>query len=232
MAQLKQLMAAWVQPGEKRRRVLMTIIGVVLCGVSVGFCKEAALGLGTYQTMCHGVYRTFPTVSEGLLYAIISGILLIATFIYDRHYIGFGTLINMFLLGYVAEWTYRFLHMLIPDVTTLFPLGFIECSLGQILLLAIAVVILCFSLALYMVADLGIAAYDAIALYLVRKGIGKFRVIRICTDCICVLIGWALGQAPGVYTVIAAFMLGPFTSFFMEHVAKPLRYGRKPNKAA
>ncbi|MCD8084958.1 MAG: hypothetical protein LUF28_01265 [Clostridiales bacterium] len=41
----------------------------------------------------------------GILYTCINLVLLAGMFVVDRHYIGLGTLINLFLIGYVAQYT-------------------------------------------------------------------------------------------------------------------------------
>jgi len=226
MTDLKSLVIPWIRPGEQRRRVLMTVFGVLLCGVGVGVCKEAELGVDSFQSLCHGIYHAFPG-NEGTTYVLINAVLLAAVLIYNRRYIGLGTLINMFLLGYVADGTHQLLQKLVPDAKALAPLGFVDVSVGQLCFLVIALVILCFSCALYITANLGVSTYDAIALQLEKMGLGKYRVLRICTDAICVAVGWVLGAVPGVCTIITTFMLGPLTSFFMDEVGKPLRYGKK-----
>lgn len=204
---------AWSASAENKRRVLMTVIGVLVCGFGVSLCRMAGFGVDPFQALCSGIYRTFPNVPQGNLYVIINGVLLVAVLLYHRAYVGLGTLVNMFLLGYVADGGERLMRSIFPAVTL--P--------GQVAFLGVAILVLCFSSALYIASDLGVSTYDAVALQLERMKLGSYRWLRICTDLVCVGIGFALGEAPGVCTIITALLLGPLTSFFMRTVAMPLR---------
>lgn len=208
----------WMGEAENRRRTLMTVIGVLVCGFGVSLCEKANFGVDPFQALCHGIYRTVAGTPDtvGWLYVLINAVLLVAVLIYHRHYVGLGTLINMFLLGYVAQGGKALLDMLFPVVN----------MAGQIAFLAAAILVLCFSSSLYITADLGVSTYDAVALQLERMKLGHYRFLRILTDLVCVGIGWALGEMPGVCTIITALMMGPLTSFFMKTVAQPLRKGK------
>ena len=211
-ASLKQFLV----PGEPRRRVIMTVCGVLLSGFCVSLCRMADFGVDPFQCLCSGIYMHSP-IAQGTTYTIINALLLIAVLIYNRHYVSLGTLINMFLLGYVADGGEQLMHSIFPVVTL--P--------GQIAFLVIALVLLCFASAMYITADYGVSTYDAIALHLSAKKLGPYRIIRIITDLICVGIGFALGYTPGVATIITALCMGPLTSLFREKVTDGMRAGKK-----
>ena len=78
--------------------------------------------------------------------------------IFDRHYIGIATFINLFLLGYIIQFTYEFLQTVIVD----------PAIWVRVLCLVVGVVIICFGSAFYMTADLGVSTYDAVALIIVN----------------------------------------------------------------
>ena len=207
----------------KTRRILMSILGVVICGVSVGIFKTAALGIDPFQTFMSGVDKVIP-ISFGTLYVITNVVLLTFSLVVDRHNIGLATFINLFLLGYIVEWSYAFFQGLFPDPT----------MIGRIALLAVGVVVICFSSALYMTADLGVSTYDAVAIVMAGKWkVAKFKYCRIMTDLVCVLTGCglfllgggALKDVPtiaGVGTIITAFFMGPLIEVFNVTVARPM----------
>ena len=101
-------------------------------------------------------------------------------------------------------------------------------------LLLAGVVVICFSSALYMTADLGVSTYDAVAIVMAGKWkVAKFKYCRIMTDLVCVLTGCvlfllgggALREIPtlaGIGTIITAFFMGPLIEFFNVTVARPL----------
>lgn len=205
-----------------RRRLLMSLCGVVICAISVGIFKEAALGVDPFQSFAAGLDAIIP-LPFGTVYMLANIVLLLFSLIVDRHYIGIATFINLFLLGYITQFTYGLLQKWIP-----------EPNLAQrIVCLVIGIVIICFSSALYMTADLGVSTYDAIALILSNKWkIGKFKYVRICCDIVCVLTGCGLfllaggkiKEIPtivGVGTIITAFFMGPLIEVFNVKIARP-----------
>lgn len=201
----------------------MSLFGVIICAISVGIFKIAALGVDPFQSLMSGLDKLIP-ISFGTLYVIVNAILLLFSLIADRHYIGIATFINLFLLGYITQWTYEFLQTVIVNPSMII----------RLLCLLVAIVIICFGSALYMTADLGVSTYDAVALILVNKWhIGQFKYIRIVTDVICVLLGAGLfllgggkiAKIPtiiGVGTIITAFFMGPLIEVFNQKVAIPM----------
>lgn len=208
----------------------MSLLGVIICAISVGIFKIAALGVDPFQSFMAGLDAIVP-IKFGTLYMITNAVMLLFALIFDRHYIGIATFINLFLLGYITQFSYEFLQTVIVDPSI--PV--------RILCLVVGVVIICFGSALYMTADLGVSTYDAVALIIVNTWKkGKFQYVRIITDLVCVILGIALflmSGAPlqkvptivGVGTIITAFFMGPLIEFFNVHVARPfLNAGKKP----
>ena len=207
----------------KMRRIMMSLFGVLICAVSVGIFQLAALGVDPFQSLMSGLDQLIP-ISFGTLYVIVNLILLSFSLLTDRHNIGIATFINLFLLGYVTQFTYDLLQKLFPAPTLLF----------RIACLLIGIVIICFGSALYMTADLGVSTYDAVAIVLANKWkIAKFKFCRIGTDLICVIAGiivFLLGGGTissiptivGVGTIVTAFFMGPLIEFFNEKIARPL----------
>lgn len=205
---------SYLRPGYERRRVLMTIVGVCVTGIAAGFIKCAAFGVDPYQCLCNGIHNVIP-ISYGTLYMLINLATLILVLFLNWRYIGLGTLINMFLLGYIIDGTEQLLLMLAPSPSVALRLVY----------LAAGFVIVCFAASMYFAANMGVSTYDAIALHLAAKKVGPFRIIRIITDCLCVLTGFVLGWMPGIGTIIFALGTGPLISFFNDHFATPLLNG-------
>ena len=227
---------------EMKRRVLMTIAGVCICGLSVGMFSFSNLGLDPFQVFAHGTWH-LTHMGFGTFYALMNIVL------------GLGTVINLFGVGYMAEfseWVIRhFVH------TEAFGVRFLFLVLG--------IVVMCLSSAIYFTADLGVSTYDAVALTIAERTRFQFRTIaertrfqfryiRITTDLVCVVTGWVVldltrlssfpkgGSAPqillwslggtvGVGTIITAFFMGPLIAYFNRKVAEPMRYGRQTGAA-
>ena len=214
------------KPANLRRRIVMALIGMAIAGISVGIFKRAFFGVDPFQCFCNGVANVVP-ISFGTLYMLINAVLLVIDFFLDRHYIGISTFINLFLVGYAVEFSENLLARLFGDLDL--P--------GRILLLAIGIITTCIAAALYYDADLGVSTYDAIPLHIADKKpkiagrVIPFKVIRIISDLICVLIGFLLGVMPGIGTVITALFMGPLITFFRRTISGPLLHmGEKPEQ--
>ena len=205
------------------RRVLMSLFGVIICAVSVGIFKIAALGVDPFQSLMAGLDKLIP-IKFGTLYVIVNVVLLSFSLITDRKNIGIATFINLFLLGYITQFTYEYLQTVIVNPSYVVRLA---CLL-------IAIVIICFGSALYMTANLGVSTYDAVAIVFAYKWkLGKFQYIRICTDLVCVIsgavifliAGGKINEIPtiiGIGTIITAFFMGPLIELFNVKIARPL----------
>lgn len=211
------------------KRVIMTIVGVLGGGVCVAFFRMSVFGVDPFQAFMSGVDAITPGISFGTLYVIINIILVSVALLFDRSKIGLGTFVNIFLLGYVVDYSHQALVMLFPTVNILM----------RILLLMIGVVVICITSALYFTANMGVSTYDAVALILADR-IRKlaFKYWRIITDFICVFIGISLfliagndrsqiATLIGIGTIVTAFFMGPLIAFFNKAIAEPLLYGKK-----
>ena len=195
----------------------MALGGMAAAGIAVGFFKRAFFGVDPFQCFCNGINQVIP-IGFGTLYMLINAVLLVIDFFLDRHYIGISTFINLFLLGYAAEFSEQMLAGWLGDP-----------GIGlRIAFLVIGIVVSCIAAAFYYTADLGVSTYDAIPLHIADrkpKLFGKvlpFRVIRIISDLICVGIGFALGFAPGIGTLITALFMGPLIAFFKKKLSDPM----------
>lgn len=207
----------------KSRRILMSLLGVVICAVSVGVFKIAALGVDPFQSLMSGLDLLVP-IPFGTLYVIVNLILLTFSLIVDRSKIGLATFINLFLLGYITEYTYAFLQTVLvaPSMAV------------RALCLLVGIVVICFGSALYMTADLGVSTYDAVAIALAGKWkLAPFQYCRIGTDVFCVIggvilflmTGGTVATIPtmaGIGTIITAFFMGPLIELFNVRIARPL----------
>ena len=207
---------------HKGKRICMSIFGVLVSGISVGFFRMAAFGVDPFQSFVSGLNTVIP-INFGTLYMIVNVILLIFGLIANRHNIGLATFINLFLLGYVVDFSNQVLLNIFPALQIL----------GRILFLIIGIVVMCLAASFYMTADLGVSTYDSIALILSDTWhLGQFRFCRIATDVVCVICGVGfyfisggtisgLGTVAGIGTVVTAFFMGPLIDWFNVHLARP-----------
>ena len=163
----------------KTKRILMSVLGVIVGGISVGFFKLAAFGVDPFQSFMSGMEKLIP-IDFGTLYVIVNACLLLFALVFDKHYINIATMVNLFLLGYVVDFSHNTLLTIFPEAS----------MVVRIICFIFGFVVLCLASSLYMTADLGVSTYDAIALILTNKWkLGKFKYIRIATDLVCVVLG-------------------------------------------
>ena len=67
----------------KCKRILMSIVGVTLCGMSAGIYKYAAFGVDPFQCFVFGVDAAVP-IAYGTLYVLLNAGLLIFSLLADR----------------------------------------------------------------------------------------------------------------------------------------------------
>lgn len=206
---------------NKIKRIIMTVAGMIFVGVAVGLLLHANLGTDPFTAAVSGAAKVF-NAAYGIMYGIIVALLLIAVFFLDKHYIGLGTVINIVIIGNVGDFTHRVLQKLY------------EADTWQIKVLTFlfAIILLCLASSLYIVSDLGVSSYDALSLIMSDKKIASYRICRVITDVVSVIIAFLLGarQQVGIGTIITAFCLGPITQFFIHTVANKILYGKEKSK--
>ena len=146
--------------------------------------------------------------------------LFVPQLLWGRRYIGLGTIINSFCIGFIVTFTGDAMTAVFGSADTL-PV--------QLLWVAVAVLVIALGCSLYQTADLGVAPYDALSLMLADRLPVPYFGCRVFTDALCAVLAFLLGGLIGLRTLICAFGLGPFVQFFTRHFSeKVLRY--KPEK--
>jgi uncharacterized membrane protein YczE len=153
--------------------------------------------------------------------------MLVVDWFLDRHYIGVATFINLFLTGYIVDFSQQTISHLCPEPGLVL----------RVLFLTVGVVLMCFASSLYMTADLGVSVYDAIPIVISNRKGWPFKFVRISSDFVCVAIGTvcvllgAVGAPlPGLGTIITAFFMGPLVDFFNRRFSEPLLEGAGSNQ--
>ena len=206
-------------PEKFKPRIVMTVLGVFVCSMAVGLFKCSLFGVDPFQCFAMGSWgKLMPNYSYGFYYMAISILFLIVDLFLDKHYIGIATFINLFLTGYVVDFSVSLINRFLAEPT----------MVQRVLMLAAGILIICFGSSLYMTADLGVSVYDAIAIVIGNRTPIPFRFARIICDVICVSIGTICvlagavgGVLPGIGTIITAFFMGPLIDFFNRKFSEP-----------
>ena len=190
----------------------MSLVGITLTGCVVGVWNFLPLGADPFTVFVNGFATTFHS-SYGVWFYILTVFLLVFVFFANKKYIGVGTVFNLLCIGGIADGVNNLLH---SWVSAELPLG------AALAVMALNLVVLCFASSLYITSNLGVSAYDAMALMLADRHWFSFRVARVITDGLCVVIGILLGADIGTATILTAFFMGPLIQFFNRHVSEKL----------
>lgn len=197
------------------RRILGMIAGVVIIGVGIAVFKFSHLGNDSISALNLRIAELsgLPFSIENVLMNLC---LFVPQLIWGRRYIGLGTIINSFCIGFIVTFT--------SDVMTA-AFGTADTLPVQLFWVAVGVLVVAFGCSLYQTADLGVAPYDALSLMMAERLPVPYFGCRVFTDTLCAVIAFMLGGLIGLGTLICAFGLGPFVQFFTKHFSeKVLQY--------
>ena len=204
------------------KRLAMMLTGILFIGICVGSFRLSAFGVDAFTCMNLGI-SGFIHMSFGTWQLIMNAVILVVIFFTVRRCIGLGTIVNMVCVGYLADFIcWLFQDILIIAMTL--PL--------RIAALLIGMLFAGMGVALYMVADMGIAPYDAVGIIIEELTHNKLKYdkARVISDVAVVIIGVAfclmshgnLGLIIGIGTVCNAMFNGPLIQFFKTHVTEKM----------
>lgn len=201
---MERKIARWIagmrRPRMARRLACMTVS--ILC---MGLCVAVfdLIGLGTDPCSCMnlGISRVIG-MSFGTWQMLLNAMLLLLVIRYDPQKIGVGTIMNMVLVGYTAEF-FMGVFAGMPALHAM-PLGM------RLLLFVPTMALFLLVASIYMAADVGVVPYDAVPMILAaRTKKMSFRAVRMCWDVGALAIGFTLGATVGLVTLVTGFGLGP-----------------------
>ncbi|MBQ1993481.1 MAG: hypothetical protein II243_03330 [Lachnospiraceae bacterium] len=190
---------------------IMMLIAVIIMGLGVSLFVLVNLGTDPCSSMNYGVARQLG-ISFGNYQLIFNIVLLIIVIIFDRSLIGTGTIGNMVLVGYSAD----FFTFIWNDVLKINTDLTIAARIG---ILIPALMIFVISAAVYMNSGHGTAPYDSVPLIICRKlekATGKedlFKPVRLSVDLTSMVIGFFTGGEVGIMTVLMVILLAPTVSY-------------------
>lgn len=198
------------------------IIGIGFISIAVGLYRLSGFGVDAFTCMNLGISE-FLEMQFGTWQLIMNALILAVVFFTARECIGAGTIVNMVCVGYGAD----LLCWIVQDAAGL------EMTLPlQIGALAVGTIFASMGVAFYIVAEMGVAPYDSVALILEKLSRGKipFQYARVGSDIavviigviFCLLAGGNLWMIIGIGTICNACLNGPLIQFFRKHVSEPL----------
>jgi len=196
-------------------RLTLAIVGIFFIGIGVAFNAAAALGNDPIGIMYDGIRNVANLSPEQLGFAsnIVNISLAVLVLSQNRHYISIGTLIYIIPYGAIVDMGRKVYYTLFRIQTL--PTQMLGAALGCTLLYM--------GVAMYIVADIGLDPFTGVVMVLRDKCKKEFKLVKICFDIMCVLIGFVLGGKLGVITIITAVTAGPVIQIFADFIRVQLK---------
>ena len=200
------------------KRLILVILAVILMGFCLSFLVLADLGTDPCTLMNLAISKKLG-MSLGNWQALFNCFLFIFVILFGVDQIGFGTLANMFLVGYSLDF---FTWLWVKTGIALY----FDSAMVRYITFPFALLFFVFVAAVYMDVGLGTSPYDAMP-FIISKKLTKipFRVIRMGYDFLVIFVGWLFGGKVQIATILMALLLGPVISTIGKKLA-PLLNGR------
>ena len=199
------------------KNFFLMLISVTTMGFGVSLLKLTHFGTDPCSAMNYGVANKIG-LSFGTYQLLLNLVLLIFVILFNWRLIGTGTIGNMVVVGYSADFFTK-IWLDVCHIPT-------ELSLGvRIVILIPTLIIFVIAAACYMNSGCGMAPYDAIP-FIICSGIEKrgkkdwFKPVRFCLDLTAMLIGWFTGGETGLITVLMVITLAPTVAYVGEFFNK------------
>lgn len=189
-----------------KKKLILVVLSVIIMGFSLSFLNKTNLGTDPCTMFNLGISSNIG-ISLGTWQALFNCVLFLFVLAFDRSQIGWGTLANMFLVGYSFDFFTWLNGLWIPDVIY-------AGMTARILITIPALFVFIIAASTYMAVQLGTSPYDALP-FIIASRVKKipFKVIRIIWDVVICVTGYLLGSTLGIVSVIMAFALGPVISW-------------------
>lgn len=194
-------------------RVIILFAGLVVAHLGVSLFLLADLGSDPFNVMIQGLSRMMDIgfMTHGNTHMAISILIIIILLFVDKSYIRIGTLICMFCGGPIID----LFNLVLGNLIT--PESHIAL---RIVCNALGCVILACGMSVVIKSEAGTGPNDLVGVVISDKLHKKFSIVRMCVDGGFLLLGWLLGGAVGIGTIICLFLVGPVAGFFLPHSQK------------
>lgn len=181
-------------------RILRLFTGLFTYAVGIVFTINANLGLSPWDVFHKGLSNTIH-ITMGQASIFVGLALIIFDTIFGER-LGWGTLCNMFFIGFFMD--FLMLNHYIPVTHSI---------LNGVLMMLCGMLIIGIASYLYIGAGLGSGPRDGLMVALTKKTGKSVRLIRTIIEASALIIGYALGGYIGIGTFIMALITGYFVQF-------------------
>ena len=192
-----------------KKKIIICFIAVFGMGFFLSFLLMCKLGNDPCTFMNKSVSEKIG-MSFGNYQLIVNIVMLCIVLIFNRKLIGFGTLFNMILIGYYADffcWVWK----------KIIPASVFTTPVSRWIIFIISLICFIISVAVYINVEMGVSPYDALPLIITEKvkadrsPVSK-AVLRILWDGSALAVGVIAGKTPVIGVILMTLFLGPVIS--------------------
>ena len=204
------------------KRLFLMLIGVIVMGICVSVLKLTNFGTDPCSATNYGLCK-LTGLSFGTIQVITATIYFLIVICFDYSKLGLGTIGNMLIVGYTADFTTYFINNVLKITA-------IDSFTIRLVVMFVTVALFVVAVALYINAGLGASAYDVLPniIYdkVTKNGKNKkipYKVIRMGFDLFFTIMGFVLKGEAGVITILMMLSLGPIIEYVSKIVGKLLK---------
>ena len=230
---IKKLITGFYEGKNLKKQLPVMLIGVFMMGFTLSWLRLVDWGTDPFTNMNIAVSEKIG-LSLGTWQFIFNTILFVIVILLGADNIGFGTVANMTLIGYICDFFTWVWKKVLPAQLLDYPeeTGNINERLLiphfsgdylwlRIIVMIVALAVFVFSAALYMDSGLGVSPCDAIP-FMIWSKLNKLplRVVRIAYDASLLLIAFAFGSKWYIVTILMVLSLGPTIEFVGKNIKR------------
>ena len=175
-------------------RLVLLVIACFLIGLGAKMAGSSTLGADVVVLVWEGLNRTFG-ISMAMGNIIVSLVFLVITLSINWRYIGFGTVVGMFLQSFFLD-LFDFRALAEMDMTV------------KAVAMVVGIALIAMGCAVYALAELGVGPYIAATLALHEKFKTSIPKNKFFIDAGCVIAAAILGQWPTIGPVVSLLISG------------------------
>ena len=153
----KMLTGYFKKTGAKRLAVM--VVGNIFLGMGISIFKFSGLGNDPFSGMVMALSECVK-IEYAVFLILLNVFIFLLEFLFGREFIGAGTLVNAFLLGYIVTFFYNIWLGFVPEP---------EAFAVRVLIVVLGMVITGFGISLYQTPNVGTAPYDSLSLIMAKR---------------------------------------------------------------
>ena len=187
--------------GQMGPRFIIYLFGLLVMSLGIVLLILADLGPSPWDVLHVGLYYKFGLTIGS--WNIIAGFFILGvSAMISKSIPQFGAFLNMILVGLFID-----MYLMIPFLHTPSSLT------GKVVMFAVALLINCYGMGLYISAQLGAGPRDSLMLAITSKTGWKVGKVRSTMEVLVLILGWQLGGPLFWGTIVISLMIGVIAGF-------------------